>query len=346
MNKQNQTPGKERQLKFAEAGILFVLVLGLTLFLGAKVVTRGGDAEPQVAAEQSPAIETVATGEPAVVADATVAGEAEIAIAEAEAESLQNRPARVVTYAASEQAYFAGEYEEAADLFAEYATEHPQNAWGHYMLGLSRWKADDPEGASEAFTAALDIKPDHLKSRVNHARVLLEMDRAEDARTQLEAALEVDPHAVDANRVLGRVYDELGLLDEAVGAYHTALRMSTDDVWSLNNLGLVYIEQERFEDALPPLAKAALLAGEVACIQNNLGVALERTGHYRDSAAAFERALAADTDYAKAEQSLARVSGLTENESAESVDLAVVAASFTVGAVEVAVASSEFEDQQ
>lgn len=351
MKKEATNTRSDRQMKFAEAGILFVFILGLTLFVGAKIASK--DTEPQVAAtaqeaaaevaisgasSEAPAIESGDPGTQEV--DAIVALEASPLEMKLEAE-----PPRVVTYALSEQAFFAGNFAEAADLFSAYTLEHPGNAWGHYMLGLSSWKSGDLEAAEEAFVAALAIKPDHLKSRINYGRVLLELDRSQEAQVQLEAALAIDPNSVDANRVLGRAYHNLGLLAEAAESYRTALAIKGDDVWALNNLGLLYIEQEQFSDALPPLAKAAELKQDVACIQNNLGVALERTGHIVDSRLAFERALAANDQYAKAEESLERVSAIAAAEDAPNLDLAAMAASFTTGpedpAEAVSVESSE-----
>ena len=322
MKKQATTTGSERQLKFAEAGILFVLILGLALFVGAKVVSKSPGQETILAAAQESVAEAPETTEAlAAVENEVVAG------------GLETKSPRIVTYALSEQTYFEGNFEEAADLFGVYAREHPDNAWGHYMRGLSCWKAGNPEAAEEAFVAALDIQPDHLKSLVNYGRVLLEMDRAAEARIQIEAALAINPLSVEANRVLGRTYHNLGLLDEAAASYRAALAIKIDDVWSLNNLGLVLIQQERFAEALPPLARAVQLNSNVACIQNNLGLALERSGYIKDSILAFERALAADVRYTKAQESLERIGAQAATEEVPLLDLELVAASFTAGPV-------------
>lgn len=336
MKKQATTPRQERQLKLAEAGILFVLILGLTVFLGVRIFS-GDETPAPVAVNQSPAAEqTVGTVEPLPIDESIATAEVEVAEAETVPEIVEPRTPVVVTYALCEQAYRDGDYAGAAELFGVYTQEHPANAWGHYMAGLSSWKAGDDEGAEEAFTAALAIQPDHLKSRINFGRVLLEMDRAEEAREQLEAAVAIDSQSVDAQRVLARAYHNLGRLDEAVISYRAALARSADDAWSLNNLGLIYIEQERFAEALPALAKAAELKGEQACIQNNLGVALERSGYFQHAAAAYERALEADAKYAKAELSLERVGERADAAVDEQLDLAALAASFTVTAPVVA----------
>ena len=317
MKNQDLTPQDERKLRLAEAGILFALILGIAIFLGVKM---GGDDETVTEPVTVLAVEPVqeATVEPVVV-EAPV-----VAIAEPVAEPV------VVTYAMAEQAYFARDYEEAVDLFTRYSDEHPANGWGHYMLGLSAWKAGDPEGADIALARAVELNPTHVKSLVNHGRVLLELDRATEAEARLVAALDLDPANADARRVMGRVLQAQARVDEAIAGYEETLRLDGSDVWALNNLGLLLIQQERFGEALAPLAKAASLDADLACVQNNLGVALERTGHYGAAAEAYARATAIDAAYAKAATSGERVAALTEAPGTEPVDLMALAASYEV----------------
>ncbi len=45
-----------------------------------------------------------------------------------------------VTYEEADGVFRDKRYGEATDLFLVYATENPDNIWGHYMLGLSEWK--------------------------------------------------------------------------------------------------------------------------------------------------------------------------------------------------------------
>mgnify|MGYP001817678305 CR=1 FL=1 len=336
MKKQEFTTKQERKLKFAEAGIMFALILALTVFIGAKVVTRDnpGLAEDPVATVVTEPVDDVgvAPNHPAEIALAETSGtpEPEPAL-EPVAEPV------VVTYAMAETAYLDRDYGEAARLFGIYTTEHGANAGGHYMLGLSEWKADDLDAAEEAFLTALEIKPDHHKSLVNYGRVLIAQDRPADARVQVELALAGDPENNDARRVLGRIQHASGELESAAESYLAVLAGRDDDAWSLNNLGLIRIEQGRYAEALAPLAKAAGLRPETACIQNNLGVALERTGHFGDAAEAFTAALEADPDYAKAEISLARVEEQEEAHGSESVDLIALAEGFTANPAAAAV---------
>ena len=56
-------------------------------------------------------------------------------------------------------------------MFATYADQHPSNPWGHYMLGLSSWKAGDLDRAERAFVRANELDPKHVKTLLNLARV-------------------------------------------------------------------------------------------------------------------------------------------------------------------------------
>lgn len=212
-----------------------------------------------------------------------------------------------VTFADADAAYQAKNYSEAARLFEAYTERRPGNAWGHFMLGLSAWKAGDLAKSEGAFDEALRIDPNHVKSLVNVSRVLIEQRRFDEALVRLTHAGEVDPGSVDVQRLLGRVYAAGHKTDEAVNAYRRAIELDARDAWSMNNLGLLLLEQGHADAALPPLARAVELRKDVPAFHNNLGMALEHTGRFTAAAAAYRDALEADPGYGKAQQNLARV---------------------------------------
>lgn len=321
-------------MKLAEAGILITLVLALAIFVGVRLNGHSPQeittVEPQatVVAQEAITVPTdtfIQEGQPDNQETEVLIEDVEPVVVEV-APQLEPQP---VTYAAAEKTFFAGDYESAAEMFSRYAESHQENAWGYYMLGLSEWKAGDPDGAEDAFQHALALKPDHLKSLVNYSRVLIDLGRNDEALLQVEMALAVNPNSLEAVRVLGRVQHNLGQLDLAIESYRTVLSGQEQDLWALNNLGLVLIEQEKFAEALAPLAKAVLLDSSVACLQNNLGIALERTGHFTAAGEAYARAIEAQPGHARATESLARVSGLAEAADQIPVDLAAVAAGFS-----------------
>jgi predicted Zn-dependent protease len=233
-----------------------------------------------------------------------------------------------VSYADAETAYREGRYDDAKDLFTSYTQANPNNAWGHYMLGLSAWKSSDPDRAMQSFDEALKIDPNHQKSLLNSARVLLETSRPKEALERVERALAIDSLSSDALRLLGRTRYELGDVSEAIDAYQRAIALDDQDSWAMNNLGYIYIQQGRSEDALRPLARAVELRSGTPVFQNNLGTALERTGHFSVAKQAYEAALAADSTYAKASVGLTRVSGREDSTESTPVDLAALSQEF------------------
>jgi predicted Zn-dependent protease len=233
-----------------------------------------------------------------------------------------------VTYGDAETVYRSGKYHDAMELFSVFALRHPENAWGHYMLGLSSWKAGELERAERALARAVELSPDHVKGLINLARVLLDRDRPEDALARVEKAVELDAESPDAWRVMGNALSDMGENDESIEAYRNALSLDGKDVWSMNNMGLVLIRQGRHQEALPPLARATALAPKTALFQNNLGVALERSGYPSEAAVAFRAALEAQPEFAKAQVSLVRVEAVRRTGTEPALDLAALAASF------------------
>jgi Tfp pilus assembly protein PilF len=231
----------------------------------------------------------------------------------------------VVTFAAAEAVYKRREYSEAAKSFDAYTRRHPDNAFGYYMLGLSAWKAGDLDRARVALERSLALDSTNVKTLLNLTRVLLDQGRAEAAIIHVRSAAVLDTTSGEVHRMLGRVQSTLGEHDSAEASYRMALSIDPRDSWSMNNLGLLLIDQGRYEEALEPLARAVALRPDAPAFANNLGVALERTGHSGSAAVAYRAALSADSSYVKAQRSLARVEGKTDE---APIDVQAVAARF------------------
>ena len=233
-----------------------------------------------------------------------------------------------VTYEIAENAFLNARYGEAVDLFTRYTERKQDNPWGYYMLGLSAWKDGRLDVAETAFQQSLTLDPNHLKSCVNLARVLMDNHRASEALTVLDRALEIDATSSAAHRLKGRAYHDLNRIDDAVAAYRAAIALDPADAWSMNNLAFVWIQQERFEEALSALARAVELRKDVPLFYNNLGMALEHTGHFSAAADAYAFAVDLDTSNTRALLNHDRVAGVREDASLPPVDLAVLAREF------------------
>ena len=239
-----------------------------------------------------------------------------------------NPDTKTVSMTDGDKAYSEKRYADAEAIFATYVDQHPKNPWGHYMLGLSSWKAGDLDRAESAFVSANELDPKHVKTLLNLTRVHLDQGRPKDALGRVNAALALDSSSGEGYRLLGRVRSALNEPNEAITAYRLALSHSPTDVWSMNNMGLLLIQQGKNEEALGPLARAVQLDSAVAVFQNNLGIALEHTGRFMLATQAFRSALAIDDGYTKARLSLARVEGRKEDPTVTPVELATLAESF------------------
>jgi tetratricopeptide (TPR) repeat protein len=234
----------------------------------------------------------------------------------------------VVSYESAESAFGSGRYSEAVELFTAYTTTHPENPWGHYMLGMAAWKTGENEKALSAFDQALQLDPSHRKSLFNSSRVLLGSSRPKEALERIEKALAQEPMSNEGLRLLGRARYELGEVDGAIQAYRRALAIDERDVWSMNNMGLIYIQQDRSSEALAPLARAVELRSNAPVFQNNLGTALERSGYPTAAAQAYEAAIAVDSTYEKASVGLARVTSGDQKSETTPVDLVALSTQF------------------
>ncbi|MGH7711125.1 MAG: tetratricopeptide repeat protein, partial [Gemmatimonadaceae bacterium] len=88
-----------------------------------------------------------------------------------------------VSFVQAESTYNQRRYGEATAMFDSYVQNHPDNAWGHYMLGLSAWKAGELDRARGAFEQSLEIDAKHVKTLLNLSRVLIEQGKPRDALT-------------------------------------------------------------------------------------------------------------------------------------------------------------------
>ncbi len=280
---------------------------------------------------QNLAMRTTERTTPALPATVDFETETTVAAAQDDSEEVvvaEPEPPREVTYEEAETAYRERRYKDAAELFTAYSDRKSENPWGHYMLGLSAWKAGDYELAVKAFDRALELDPNHVKSNLNLSRVLLDTGRPMDALDKINDALAVDSESNTAYRLKGRVFRQIRQNPQAIEAYRRAIQIDDEDAWSMNNLGMIYLAEEMYDKALPPLARAVELKGDVAMFRNNLGMALEHTGRYRAAEVVYQAAIDSDESNIKAAANLSRIELVREDLDIEPVDLAVLSQRF------------------
>jgi Flp pilus assembly protein TadD len=310
--------------KFKAVGIACVVIVALSSFMAAcgrdegkkeqKLFVRSKNGRIPQAAGKKPVLPDTGSSLPAAEPKAAVVHKPE--------------PPRQVTFEEAEAAYFDRRYSDAVDLFTRYTERKSENSWGHYMLGLSAWKAGDLEIAESAFEKSLVLDPQHVKSYINLSRVLLDAEKPGEAFVSIDEALALDPQSNAAYRLRGRAYHQMRQPEMAVKMYKEAIKIDELDAWAMNNMALIFIEQGLFYDALPPLARAVELRDDIAVFHNNLGMALEHAGRFRAAEEAYGSAVALNDAYDKAVDNLARVEEVEEDPGFDPVDFTSLAQSF------------------
>jgi tetratricopeptide (TPR) repeat protein len=213
------------------------------------------------------------------------------------------------------------------------AAAPPMSPWEHYDEGISAWKDGETTAAESHLREWVAYAPDHVKGRVNLARVLIEIGRPHEAKEHATLAMELDPSSVAARRVLARTLAEGGDPIAALEMYEEALWLDPDDRWSLNNMGYLLILRGRHDEAVGPLALAAQLDSTNAIFHSNLGAALEGAGYPAAALEAFAAAVAIDPDHTRAAASVARLRELVGEEAVPEVDTDLLADNYRKGLV-------------
>ena len=122
--------------------------------------------------------------------------------------------------------------------------------------------------------------------------VLLAQHNAQGAVDAFTAALKLKPDMIEAQRGLAQAYQELGQTDRAVESYRKVLALNDKDVASLNNLAWMLSEQRKNPDEALPLAiKAEQLAPGSPEVLDTLGWVQYRKGAYADAEKSLARAV-------------------------------------------------------
>lgn len=232
------------------------------------------------------------------------------------------------TFESPIDAYNAGRYREAAEMYRSKLGGNTSDAHGWYMLGLSRWKAGDLAGAKDAFDTSISVDGTFAKSYFNQARVLMDMKRAPEALEMVEKGRMLDSTSPDGLRLKARAQAESGDVEGAMATYRALLVRDDADVWGLNNLGVLLLDVGQFEDAVGPLARVVQVRSTSPLFQNNLGMALERSGYKVAALAHYRMAVQHDSTFAKAVKNVERLEGLVDGTTAVEVNVRDLAEQF------------------
>jgi tetratricopeptide (TPR) repeat protein len=165
------------------------------------------------------------------------------------------------------------------------------------------------EKAAELYREALKLRPSHAGAHVGLARVLLDLNKFNDALAEIDAARQARPVYPEASAVEGRIQREAGSDAEAVRAFRRSIREAGAGFQPEAHVGLARVLEDKgqFAEAVVELRKALdQLSDSEPVIYQMLGAAYERLEKPKEAVAAYEKylQLAPNGSYAAAIRSI------------------------------------------
>ncbi len=187
------------------------------------------------------------------------------------------------------------EYHTAIRIQPDFA--NPHNTIGHILFTLKQ----DFAAAAAEFREAIRLQPDFANAHNNLGLALQQQGELDQAIVEYRKASLLKPDFADAQMGLGEIFEFQGKLDEAIVAYRTASRIQPSSADAHNSLAWAVVKkpdrsvQERSE-ALEHARRAVALSPKEGSFRTTLALAEYRAGHWAESIAAAEQAIALTKD--------------------------------------------------
>ena len=175
------------------------------------------------------------------------------------------------------EAFTAGRFAEAAEIFGGILELAPDNLALRLRLGTTLFLAGDPRGAAEQFEMALRVSPDLPRAHFGLGVILDAGGRHREAIEKFNAALDLDPAYLEARLALAEALRVTGQVGEALPHYRRVVEAVPDyaaEAWIGGADVLVRLDRyeeadawlRRSRDAYPDRAELAQLAETVETI--------------------------------------------------------------------------------
>jgi tetratricopeptide (TPR) repeat protein len=161
---------------------------------------------------------------------------------------------------------------------------------------IAREKAKDDaarQKAAETYRRALELRPAFPSARVGLARVLLDLNKYNEALAEIDKARALRPVYPEASAVEGRIQREAAFENEAIQSFRRSIREARGFQPEAHvGLARVLEEKGQYEEAIAEYRKAIdQLSDSEPVIYQLLGAAYERVQNYKGAVTAYEKYL-------------------------------------------------------
>lgn len=172
----------------------------------------------------------------------------------------------------------------------EAVSMQPEDASGHYLLGVAAYSLQESSLAEKEFRAALAKQPDYAGARLALGVVLLANSRIDKAADEFRAVLHADPLSGAAHYYLAQIYRRRGKTTEARAELSEAIRLSPRDARAYADLAGLEIADGRLADANTLLNMALSLDTKSSKAHYQKGILLRKEGKLDQAKEEFDLA--------------------------------------------------------
>ena len=211
-------------------------------------------------------------------------------------EELRNDPGNTeILLQLAELALEAGELETASAKFRQIIELEPDHAAAHVGLGKVLLRLERPEEALQAFHEGARQAPEEQDElEVPIAEALLHLRRFGEARDRLTAAVERDSKDTTALMLLGHALVAGGGFARATDCYRRLLALDDRNPLAHHMLGVCLVQTRQWEAGLEHCLAAVEQQPDFVAAMHNAVLICAHLGKWRDAKRLLERALRAD----------------------------------------------------
>lgn len=188
----------------------------------------------------------------------------------------------------------SGQYDLAADSFAQAVSLDPGNTEYLAGLGASYHKASQYEKAIGILEKTVSLEPGNADYAFRLGICRLEAGNPEKAAEALEKAAELEGGNAEYLAGLGNAYYASGRYEQSAEAIEKAVSLAPGNDVYLNSLSTSYHALKQFDKAIEYAEKAVAIMPSEAEYQNSLGASLHATGQYQKAIESVSKALVLD----------------------------------------------------
>lgn len=184
------------------------------------------------------------------------------------------------------------------------ASQNPLDPIAHCGLGKILLEMNRTEEAKVCFEDALTLKPDYAEAHYKLGNAVRIQGKLDEALACFQRAISFNPNYAEAHNNEGVVYEERRQWNEAIASYRRALSINPDLTDALYNVGLLLLAQGNLAEALACIQKAISLNRDFSEAHYAEGLVHEEQGHRNEAIASYRTALSINPNLADAHYNL------------------------------------------